>query len=223
MLIFPFKVKNNIFAPGSLSANNIFSTNVVYASGGNSNLWNSTYATVSSLSANNIFDGGNLKGANITIGTNDNFNLNLETSNATRMTVTSAGNVGIGATSPTEKLDVVGNVKVSGHFSAVTKSFLIDHPTKTDKKLQYGVVESNQHSVLVRGRTAKNVIELPEEWSGLVHENSITVQLTPVGTYQKLFVILQDNEKVVVGGSNGLYNYTIYGERKDVNRLQTEI
>jgi hypothetical protein len=139
------------------------------------------------------------------------------------LTITSGSNVGIGTTSPAEKLDVVGNVKVSGHFSAVTKSFLIDHPTKVDKKLQYGVVESNQHSVLVRGKTAKNIIELPEEWSGLVHEDSVTVQLTPVGTYQKLFVILQDNEKVVVGGVNGLYNYTIYGERKDVDRLQTEI
>jgi hypothetical protein len=139
------------------------------------------------------------------------------------LTITSGSNVGIGTTSPAEKLDVVGNVKVSGHFSAVTKSFLIDHPTKADKKLQYGVVESNQHSVLVRGKTAKSIIELPEEWSGLVHEDSVTVQLTPVGTYQKLFVILQDNEKVVVGGVNGLYNYTIYGERKDVDKLITEI
>jgi len=123
----------------------------------------------------------------------------------------------------TAGLTVVGSASVSGHFSAATKSFLIDHPTKEGKKLQYGVVESNQHSVLVRGKTAENIIELPEEWAGLVHEDSVTVQLTPIGSYQQLFVISQDNQRVVVGGSTGQYNYTIYGERKDVDKLITEI
>jgi hypothetical protein len=139
------------------------------------------------------------------------------------LVINSSGNIGIGTIAPTEKLDVVGNVKVSGHFSAATKSFLIDHPTKAGKKLQYGVVESNQHSVLVRGKTAESIIELPEEWAGLVHEDSVTVQLTPIDSYQSLFVISQDNKKVIVGGSSGQYNYTIYGERKDVDKLVTEI
>jgi hypothetical protein len=116
-----------------------------------------------------------------------------------------------------------GSVNVAGHFSAATKSFLIDHPTREGKKLQYGVVESNQHSVLVRGKTSENIIELPEEWSGLVHEDNVTVQLTPIGSYQQLYVVSQDNLRVVVGGSTGIYNYTIFGERKDVNKLQTEI
>ena len=77
--------------------------------------------------------------------------------------------------------------------------------------------------MLVRGKTAENIIELPEEWAGLVHEDSVTVQLTPIGSYQQLFVISQDNQRVVVGGSTGQYNYTIYGERKDVDKLITEI
>jgi hypothetical protein len=133
------------------------------------------------------------------------------------------GNVGIGTNTPSEKLEVAGNAKVSGHFSAATKSFLIPHPTKAGKQLQYGVVESDQHSVLVRGKTSKAIIELPEEWVGLVHEDSVTVQLTPIGSYQQLFVVSQDNQKIVVGGSTGEYNYTVYGERKDVDKLITEI
>ena len=130
----------------------------------------------------------------------------FQTSGTTRMTIAAAG-----------------SVNVAGHFSAATKSFLIDHPTQEGKKLQYGVVESNQHSVLVRGKTSESIIELPEEWSGLVHEDSVTVQLTPIGSYQQLYVVSQDNQRVVVGGSTGKYNYTIYGERKDVDKLITKI
>jgi hypothetical protein len=56
----------------------------------------STDTTFQNLSSNIILDGGNTKTASITIGTNDNFNLNFETANTTRVTITSSGNVGIG-------------------------------------------------------------------------------------------------------------------------------
>jgi hypothetical protein len=77
---------------------NVKSSGVVYASGGNSDIWNSTYMTVSATSAtsvNYILAGGNSKGAAITIGTNDNFGLNLETNSTTRMSIASSGLVSI--------------------------------------------------------------------------------------------------------------------------------
>ncbi len=144
------------------------------------------------------------------------------------------GNLGVGV-SPSYKLDVNGNgnfstslnvgtnCTIGGHLSAATKSFLIPHRTKEGKKLQYGVIESNQHSVLVRGTTDQKVINLPDEWQWLVDEESVTVHLTPVGKFRKLFVESQDNKVVVVGGVKGSYNYTIYGERKDVAKLETEV
>ena len=113
---------------------------------------------------------------------------------------------------------------VTGHFSATTKSFLIDNP-KTGGKLQYGVVESDEHGVYVRGKTDQDEIELPEEWGWLVDEDSVTVDLTSIGQMQHLFVIEQTNRKVKVGGmaTNGQYNYVIYGTRKDVEPLEVNI
>ena len=135
-----------------------------------------------------------------------------------RLIIDSSGRVGIGVTPSSAELEV------NGHFAATTKSFIVDNP-KTGGKLQYGVVESDQHSVFVRGKNDTNTIELPEEWEWLVDEDSVTVQLTSIGQMQQLFVISQDNKTIKIGGlaTNGKYNYTVYGERKDVEKLEVNI
>lgn len=61
----------------------------ISAIGGNSNQWNSTYTTVNTNSANYILDGGNTKGAGISIGTNDAYNLSFETNALARLLITS--------------------------------------------------------------------------------------------------------------------------------------
>ena len=50
----------------------------------------------------------------VTVGSNTAHNLYLRTSNSARMTITAAGNVGIGTLSPSSALDVVGDIEVSG-------------------------------------------------------------------------------------------------------------
>jgi hypothetical protein len=127
-----------------------------------------------------------------------------------------SGSVGIGTTAPCAKLEV------DGHFAATSKSFIIDHPTKEDKKLQYASLEGPENGVYVRGTTDKETIELPEYWSELVHEDSITVVLTPIGKKQDLFIIEKSNKLIKIGGAEGSFDYVVYGERKDIDKLEIE-
>jgi hypothetical protein len=136
----------------------------------------------------------------------------------------STGNVGIGTTSPGAKLDVNGDTNITGTLTAIVKSFIIDHPTKEGKKLQYGVLEGPEHSVYVRGKlTNNNTITLPDHWTGLVHEDTITVNLTPIGRKQDLWVETVTDTAITVGSNNKINCfYTVFAERKDIEKLVTE-
>jgi collagen type VII alpha len=133
------------------------------------------------------------------------------------------GSVGVGTTTPGYTLQVVGS------FAASTKSFVIDHPTKPNMELRYGSLEGPENGVYVRGRlTGYNRIELPDYWTKLVDSNTITVNLTPIGKHQKLYVEEISNNSVVIGNDN-LFGksidcfYTVFGERCDVEKLVVEI
>jgi hypothetical protein len=150
--------------------------------------------------------------------------LQIYTGGSTSMLIKANGNVGIGCTTPSQKLEVNGNVNIGGHLCATTKSFLIDNPT-TGGKLRYSVVESDEHGVMVRGNTTNSKVDLPSEWGWLVEAGSVTVQVTPIGEDQQLFVKEQTNTHVCIGGlvGNCGYNYNIYGTRNDVEPLKVNI
>jgi ethanolamine utilization microcompartment shell protein EutS len=57
-------------------------------------------------------------GANAFIGTLDNYALSLRTNNTDRVYITNAGNVGIGTTSPSQALHVVGNIGIQAGANA---------------------------------------------------------------------------------------------------------
>lgn len=120
----------------------------------------------------------------------------------------------------------VGDVNINGTLTATVKSFLIEHPTQPGKKLQYGNLEGPEHAVYFRGRSTSNIIELPEEWTGLVDEESITVQLTSIGKFQPLYVSNITSTRVEIQVSEPIslnYYYLIHGERKDIDKLITTI
>jgi hypothetical protein len=132
------------------------------------------------------------------------------------------GSVGIGTNSPEYALHVVGTM------AATIKSFIIDHPTKSGRKLRYASLEGPENGVYVRGKSTENTILLPDYWKGLVDHETITVSLTPIGNYQKLYIEKIEDYVVYVKCNNILnknlnYFYTVYGERKDVDKLEVEI
>ena len=115
---------------------------------------------------------------------------------------------------------------INGTLEATEKSFVIDHPTLPGKRLVYGVLEGPEHAVYCRGKISGEVINLPEEWTGLVDSESITVQLTPIGRHQNLYVVDINNNQVLIRNGDLLSSkinayYFIQATRKDVKPLAT--
>lgn len=130
------------------------------------------------------------------------------------------GNVTVGGSTTNYKLQVYGS------FAANTKSFVIDHPTKEGMKLRHGSLEGPENGVYVRGDCAgTSVINLPDYWIGLVHEDSITVSLTPYGRPQILYVKEVSNNQVIIYSEDHTLPYCYYliqAERKDVEKMIVE-
>ena len=108
------------------------------------------------------------------------------------------------------------------------KSFDIEHPIKGKGwRLRYVCLEGPEAAVYCRGRLKEsNVINLPDHWKGLVHEDSISVQLQPIGDiHLHLNVVSFDNEKIVIKEADDKSIdcfYHVHGERKDVNPVLVE-
>jgi hypothetical protein len=142
--------------------------------------------------------------------------------------------MGTGAISNASSLNISTNIEGNGTanidnfniINANVKNFDIEHPIKKEPwRLRYSVLEGPEIGVYIRGRlTNNNIIELPYYWINLVHEDSITVNLTPIGKPQNLFVLSINLETITIGIKEGNIDcyYTVYGERKDVDKLITE-
>ena len=107
------------------------------------------------------------------------------------------------------------------------KSFDIPHPTKTNHRLRYICTESPKADVYVRGRLKdSNIIKLPDYWKDLVDEDSITVQLQPIGSrHFHLNVEKFDNKEIHIKEADDKpfeCFYHVYGERKDTTKNISE-
>ena len=128
----------------------------------------------------------------------------------------------------TGAVTIAGGLGVNGAVNALTKSFIIPHPTKPGKLLKHGSLEGPEFGVYVRGRCTGEYIELPDYWAGLVDMDTVTVDLTPIGKHQKLYVEKIEGLRVYVGndavfGKSVNCFYTVWAERKDVGKLDIEV
>ena len=131
----------------------------------------------------------------------------------------------------TGAVDCGNKGKLASRFAAADaspKPFDLVHPTKgKGHRLRHACIEGPEVAVYHRGRLKDHErIDLPYYWKDLVAEESITVQLQPIGErHYHLNVIEFTNEYIIVGEADDKpidCFYHVYGERKDINPLITE-
>ena len=112
------------------------------------------------------------------------------------------------------------------HVLSRKKNFDIPHPSKKGWRLRHTCPEAPTNDVYIRGTLKnKDVIELPSYWKDFVHQDSITVSLTPVGAHQDIIVKRIDESKIYLQAKSAIpihCFYHVYAERKDGESLIPE-
>ncbi len=113
-----------------------------------------------------------------------------------------------------------------GNILSVKKDFDIPHPTKEGHRLRHVCLEGPEAGVYIRGKLKGTTITVPEYWKGLVDEETSSVSLNPIGSYQELYVkSIEWGRRIEIrnalGGPIECF-YLIQGERKDGEKLIAE-
>lgn len=107
-------VCSNIVVSASNFGSQTAKTFLAAPSGGNGT---PSFRTIAAADLPDVFlKNGNTFASDVSLGTDDWYGLNIETNNQTRIAVHRDGNVGIGATSPSAKLQVHGTAGVNGDY-----------------------------------------------------------------------------------------------------------
>ena len=126
-------------------------------------------------------------------------------------------------------------LNINGSLTAISKSFLIEHPSKPGKKLQYASLESPYHGIRLTGRDKliNNVciVKLPDYIYNLVREEDVNIQITNIRHSQIIYVeaidVLNNRFTVACDGLNYHNEYeffwTFTAVRKDIDRLEVEV
>lgn len=204
----PFKTTSLTTTQSATIGTSLSAKGIIYAQGGNSSLWNSTFTTVQANSAT------------------------WEESAEILPTVTnylSTSNVLISGLNVTT--DVIAN-----RIQATVKNFYIDHPTKPGKHLVYSSLEAPYNGIQLTGEeelvNGYSVVELPNYISKLIHPDSVHIQLTNHRHSKVLYVDSIDIEqnRFTVKSDSWIskfktlkFFWLLNGVRKDIELLQTEV
>lgn len=109
-----------------------------------------------------------------------------------------------------------------GHILSNKKNlpFDMEHPNKKGWRLRHVCIEGPEIAVYCRGKVpADGIINLPSFWDGLVNPEDMTINVTPIGHWQELFVkeIRWGKQVVIANNAGGQINadYHIIARRLD--------
>lgn len=149
--------------------------------------------------------------------------ISIQPDNANVYICQGGGNVGIGTTSPSQRLHVSGNAIVSGSLSKGSGSFDIPHPDPEKKdthRLRHYFVETpsaggNIYKYQLECREGDNYIDLPDYFEHLNQES--LVWANPFKHFGRAWgeVIEGGKRAKIVCEQSGTYNILIFGDRKD--------
>ena len=113
-------------------------------------------------------------------------------------------------------------VDSAGNIFATSKSFIVPNKTKEGYNLRHGSLEGPENGVYFRGKTTASYIITPLEWEWLVDYDTVTVILTS-NCGDDIYVKEINSTMITVGGNTCEYSYVVYGERKDIDKMNIDI
>ena len=111
----------------------------------------------------------------------------------------------ITASSTVKASNFVGDISTTSGTPPGCKVFDLPHPNIEGYRLRHACVEGPEAAIYVRGKVQLDgIIELPDYWQNFVDKETITVHLTPIGSYQELYVKeIQYGKRVIVRNAAG--------------------
>jgi len=108
------------------------------------------------------------------------------------------------------------------HVLSLKKDLPFDmpHPNKKGWRLRHVCIEGPEIAVYCRGKVpADGIIHLPTFWDGLVNPEDMSISLTPIGSWQELYVekVMWGRQVIVKNNAGGNINadYYIVARRLD--------
>jgi hypothetical protein len=158
----------------------------------------------------------------------ENTDMNFATNASVRMTIDADGNVGIGTSTPSQRLHVIGVI------TGTVKAFTIDHPLDPENKiLRHFSIESPEMQNFYNGNATtdangKAIIILPDYFEAL--NTSPRYQLTTIGSASQAYIskkIEKNQFEITTTLPNVEVSWEVKGIRNDAwvrneNTMKTE-